>query len=89
MIVHGWTGLSTPLGKFSRTADLGTIGESITSSSWTVVGILQYLANTDVYTFDYRDASAQWVTSDWIAAPLADSIRCLAQSSGQKVSISC
>lgn len=89
LMVHGWTGnsthLSNPLGNFSRTADLGTISESITPSSRTVVGILQYLGNTDVYTFDYHDASAQWVTSDRIAAPLADSIRCLAQNSGQKV----
>jgi pimeloyl-ACP methyl ester carboxylesterase len=89
LMVHGWTGnsahLSKPLGNFSRTADLGTIGESITPSSRTVVGILQYLGDTDVYTFDYHDASAQWVTSDQIAAPLANSIRCLGQNSGQKV----
>lgn len=89
LMVHGWTGnsahLSNPLGNFSRAADLGTIGEMITPSSRTVVGILQYLGNTDVYTFDYHDASAQWVTSDRIAAPLAESIRCLAQNSGQKV----
>lgn len=89
LMVHGWTGNSThvaaPSGNFSHRADLSTYGETPIPAARTLIGTLQYLGGTDVYTFDYSDDSAKWVTSDRIAGGLSDSIRCLADASGQEV----
>jgi pimeloyl-ACP methyl ester carboxylesterase len=89
LMVHGWTGNSThltdPIGNFSHQADLSTYGDTPTPSARTLIGTLQYVGGADVYTFDYSDDSAKWVTSDRISGGLADSIRCLAEASGQEV----
>jgi pimeloyl-ACP methyl ester carboxylesterase len=89
LMVHGWTGNSThlerPMGNFSRRGDLSTYGDTPIPTSRTLIGMLQYLGGADVYTFDYSDDSAKWVSSDRIAGGLSTALSCLAETSGQEV----
>jgi pimeloyl-ACP methyl ester carboxylesterase len=81
IVVHGWTGRSVHddgrTGAFSSRIDLtaNKVGEIDVPRS--LIGAIQDLGGTSVYTFDYHDASSRWVTDQAIAPKLARAIGCL------------
>ena len=95
LMVHGWVGTSKnvlgqdgkPSGQFSRTIDLSTSSIGTVDSNRSLLGNIQDLGGTAVYTFDYQQYSARWVTDFNIGDDLNKAIRCLYQASGQKVII--
>ena len=98
VVVHGWLGTSTHdearTGAFSHLVDLvagadadppgaesdqpGVVAER------SVIGTLQDIGGSLVYTFDYRDLSARWVTDPGISDALASSLACLVDATGNR-----
>lgn len=89
IMIHGWTGRSehtaTRDGAFSSKIDLSASKDAAPSGDRSLVGQIQNVAGTSVYTFDYHDTSARWVTDPSIAPRLADAITCLAKAHGHRV----
>ncbi|OOB91879.1 hypothetical protein B0T42_03850 [Rathayibacter sp. VKM Ac-2630] len=56
----------------------GTVAER------SVIGTLQDIEGSVVYTFDYRDLSARWVTDPGISDALASSLACLVTATGNR-----
>src|SRR5690606_4759497 len=88
IMVHGWTGRSAhnPAreGAFSHEIDLSANKDAVLSGDRSVIGQIQSLGGTAVYTFDYHDTAARWVTDASIGQRLSESIDCLAGAHGQK-----
>lgn len=93
VMVHGLTGNSKhnnyddkgqQIGSFSKPIDLATFQETLAPRP-SLIGVLQNIAGAAVYTFDYHDLSARWVTDPGIGQNLAKSIDCLYRQSGEKV----
>lgn len=93
IMVHGWTSKDTQPsdgnrdGAFSHLIDLTTnrvVGVSTTRS---VIGQLQRIAGTAVFTFDYRDYAASWVDDQHLGPAMGKVIDCLYKASGEKVII--
>lgn len=91
IMVHGWISKDTQLaggdrdGTFSHLIDLTTnqvVGVSTTRS---LIGQLQRIPGTAVFTFDYRDYAARWVDDPHLGPALGKVIDCLYQASGEKV----
>jgi len=86
VFVHGWTGRSehTPQreGAFSHIIDLMANRAGKASVGRSLIGQLQDAGGTTVYTFDYHDLSARWVTDPGIGKPLADALSCVATVHG-------
>lgn len=82
IMVHGWNGsAATFTQKIDQTANrIGTV-----SARTSLVGQLQDMPGTAVYSFDYHRWSDRWVTDAHIGRALATAIHCLYQSSNQKV----
>jgi pimeloyl-ACP methyl ester carboxylesterase len=84
VVVHGWTGRSVHdnarKGAFSRYIDLTANKAGSASVGRSLIGQLQDVGGTQVYTFDYHDASARWVTDGAIAPQLAQALTCLSQA---------
>lgn len=98
VVVHGWLGTSTHdearTGAFSHLVDLvagadtdppgaeadqpGVVAER------SVIGTLQDIEGSLVYTFDYRDLAARWVTDPGISDALASSLACLVSATGNR-----
>ncbi|MBA8988848.1 hypothetical protein FHW23_000080 [Curtobacterium pusillum] len=82
IMVHGWNGEPANFtGKIDLTANKVGKVDSRTS----LVGQLQDMAGSAVYTFDYHQWSDRWVTDSHIGPALATAIDCLYKASGQKV----
>lgn len=98
VVVHGWLGTSTHdearTGAFSHLVDLvaGADADSAGAEAdqpeivaeRSVIGTLQDIEGSLVYTFDYRDLSARWVTDPGISDALASSLACLVAATGNK-----
>lgn len=91
LMVHGWTGSSTQdigagktTGNFSLATDLTQLLTGVPAGN-SLIGKLQNIPGAGVYTFDYHDYSARWVTDDNIGQRLSESIDCLNKQSGEKV----
>jgi pimeloyl-ACP methyl ester carboxylesterase len=91
LMVHGWTGRSTHdegrKGVFSHKIDLSANQLSSLSPSRSMVGQIQRIPGTAVFTFDYHDHSALWVDDQHIGPALGMAIDCLFEASGEKVII--
>jgi pimeloyl-ACP methyl ester carboxylesterase len=89
IMVHGWTGSSTHTderkGAFSHPIDLSTNQLAAVQASRSLIGQLQRVAGTAVFTFDYHDYSARWVDDSHIGPALGHAIDCLYQATGEKV----
>lgn len=89
VMVHGWTGRSTHnderTGSFSSLIDLTANKVGAASVGRSLIGQMQDVGGTSVYTFDYHDASARWVTDGAIGPELASAISCLAAKFGHPV----
>ncbi|MFE4197097.1 esterase/lipase family protein [Paenarthrobacter sp. NPDC056912] len=87
--VHGWTGASThneaAKGAFSAKPDLLTSKIGTAAPTRTLIGNVQDLGGTAVFTFDYEKYASRWVTDSNIGRPLADALNCLYDRSGEKV----
>ncbi|SMH30813.1 hypothetical protein SAMN06295885_0486 [Rathayibacter oskolensis] len=91
IVLHGWLGTATHdgsrTGAFSHLVDLVAtdgIDEPATTSERSVIGTLQQIEGSAVYTFDYRDLAARWVTDPGIADALASSLACLTRATGNR-----
>ncbi|GAB3283509.1 hypothetical protein GCM10027449_26620 [Sinomonas notoginsengisoli] len=88
VMVHGWTGSSvhdtSMTGNFSHTMDLVTSRAGTQTSLRTLIGNIQEIPGTAVFTFDYHNWSGLWVTDSHIGQPLANALECLREQSGQK-----
>ncbi|MCM6761718.1 hypothetical protein NB037_04725 [Rathayibacter sp. ZW T2_19] len=91
VVLHGWLGTATHdetrTGAFSHLVDLVAVNgvdEPETVSERSVIGRLQNIEGSAVYTFDYRDLSARWVTDPGISDALASSLSCLVQATGNR-----
>lgn len=89
LMIHGFTGRSEHRaerdGNFSAAIDLTAVpGQSI-DPTWSMIGQTQDIGGTSVYTFDYHDVSARWVTDPVIAPALTDAISCLSEAHGHPV----
>ena len=89
VMVHGWTSRATHsrsrTGAFSRLIDLSdTVGRKPPASR-SLVGQLQKIPGAAVYTFDYHEFSARWVTDEHLGPALGEAIDCLYEKSGEKV----
>ncbi|MBF4461570.1 MULTISPECIES: esterase/lipase family protein [unclassified Rathayibacter] len=90
--LHGWLGTATHdssrTGAFSHRVDLvasdDADGPAPTVSEPSLIGMLQRLRGAVVYTFDYRDLAARWVTDPGIADALASSISCVTAATGTR-----
>ena len=89
LVVHGWNGGAAHdadrQGAFSHLIDLTANQVGTVSARSSLIGQLQDMAGTAVYTFDYRRYSDRWVTDPHIAPALASAIDCLYQATGQKL----
>ncbi len=89
IVVHGWTGSSIHAddrkGKFSHPIDLSANQLAPVQASRSLIGQLQRIAGTAVFTFDYHDYSARWVDDSHIGPALGHAIDCLYQATGEKV----
>jgi len=89
LMVHGWTGQSVHnnerKGNFSKLIDLTANKVGTASVGRSLIGQIQDAGGTDVYTFDYYDASARWVTDAAIGPILANSITCLSAAYGHPI----
>lgn len=87
--VHGWVSTSRNVagkGVFSTVPDLsakraGGVPQSLRS----LIGNVQELPGAAVFTFDYQEHAARWVTDENIGRALGQAINCLHDNSGQKV----
>jgi pimeloyl-ACP methyl ester carboxylesterase len=89
VVVHGWTSRSTHnrgrSGAFSHLIDLSdTVGRK-PAAQRSLIGQLQKIPGAAVYTFDYHDLSAQWVTHERLGPALGKALDCLYEKSGEKV----
>lgn len=89
VVVHGWTGKSIHKndmqkrdGAFSQPIDLTANRAATASVGRSLIGQLQDVGRTTIYTFDYHDLSARWVTDPGIGQALADALRCVAEVHG-------
>ncbi|WP_416416212.1 esterase/lipase family protein [Paenarthrobacter aromaticivorans] len=86
--VHGWTGASThnqaAKGAFSAKPDLLTSRIGTAAPTRTLIGNVQDLGGTAVFTFDYEMYASRWVTDGNIGRRLADALNCLYDRSGEK-----
>jgi pimeloyl-ACP methyl ester carboxylesterase len=91
VVVHGWTGRATHnvdrTGAFSHLIDLTANRLGTVNVSRSVIGQIQRLGGTAVYTFDYHGISTRWVTDDGIGPRLGRAIDCLYEATGQRVII--
>ncbi|GAA2749165.1 lecithin:cholesterol acyltransferase [Amnibacterium kyonggiense] len=89
IMIHGWNGRSqhddTRAGNFSGKIDLTSNAAGTVAARTSLVGQLQDMAGSAVYTFDYHQWSDRWVTDPHIGTALATAIDCLFRASGQKV----
>jgi pimeloyl-ACP methyl ester carboxylesterase len=95
IMVHGWTGSSinqqksvngaTSTGDFSKPITLSTNPLDHPTGDRSLIGQLQRIPGAAVYTFDYHQYSARWVTDDHLGPALAAAIDCLYRATGQKV----
>lgn len=89
VMVHGWVSQDTHTpardGTFSSFIDLtaNQLGSAATTRS--LIGQLQRVQGTAVFTFDYRDYAARWVDDRQLGAALGKVIDCLYRASGEKV----
>lgn len=91
IVLHGWLGTATHdgsrTGAFSHLVDLvatNGIDEPATTSERSVIGTLQEIEGSAIYTFDYRSLAARWVTDPGISDALASSIACLTSATGTR-----
>lgn len=91
IVLHGWLGTATHdesrTGAFSHLVDLvatNGVDEPVTASERSLIGMFQDTEGTAVYTFDYRDLAARWVTDPGIADALASSLSCLTRATGHR-----
>lgn len=91
IMVHGWTGRAThgvsPTGAFSSTIDLSTDPDNSFTVTRSLIGQIQSLGGTAVFTFDYHNYSARWVTDPHLGPALGAAIDCLYEKTGEKVII--
>lgn len=84
VMVHGWTGRSEHnadrTGAFSPVIDLVAAQDAGANFAESLIGAIQSTGGVSVYTFDYHDLSARWVTDDGIGAELAQALTCVAQA---------
>jgi len=91
VMVHGWVSQDTHTpardGTFSSVIDLtaNQLGSAATTRS--LIGQLQRVPGTAVFTFDYRDYAARWVDDRQLGGALGKVIDCLYRASGEKVII--
>lgn len=88
--VHGYTSTSIHddgKGAFSAKPDLLTSRIGSAKPLRTLIGNIQELSGTAVFTFDYSRYASRWVTDENIGPSLSRSIDCLAEKSGEKVII--
>lgn len=89
IVVHGWTGRArhgvTPIGAFSSPINLSTDPDHEFDAGRSLVGQIQRLGGTAVFTFDYHDYSARWVTDSHLGPALGRAIDCLYAATGEKV----
>jgi len=88
IMVHGWTGTSTHdsrSGAFSKRIDLSTNQVGTIEPSRSLIGQLQRVPGAAVFTFDYHDHSASWVTDEHLGPALGEAIDCLYRATGEKV----
>lgn len=89
IVIHGWTGRSThgvsPAGAFSNRIDLSTDPDHVFSAQRSLIGQIQRLGGTAVFTFDYHDYSARWVTDRHQGPALGSAIDCLYAATGERV----
>ncbi|KQQ05255.1 MULTISPECIES: esterase/lipase family protein [unclassified Rathayibacter] len=91
ILLHGWLGTATHddsrTGAFSHLVDLiapNGVDEPVTTSQRSMIGMLQEIEGTAVYTFDYRDLAARWVTDPGIADALASALDCVTRATGNR-----
>ncbi|QHC59788.1 hypothetical protein [Rathayibacter sp. VKM Ac-2760] len=91
LVLHGWLGTATHddsrTGAFSHSVDLiatNGVDQPVTTSERSLIGAFQNTEGAVVYTFDYRDLAARWVTDPGIADALAASIACLTTATGNR-----
>jgi len=91
LVLHGWLGTATHdesrTGAFSHLVDLiatDGVDQPVTTSQRSLIGAFQDTEGAVVYTFDYRDLAARWVTDPGIADALASSIACLTAATGHR-----
>lgn len=91
IVVHGWIGKATHSeagdGAFSHKIDLSTNKHGTPSADRSLIGQIQRLGGTEVFTFDYRDYAARWVTDAHLGPALGSAIDCLHRRTGEKVII--
>ncbi|HLS65108.1 MAG TPA: hypothetical protein VK060_17120 [Ruania sp.] len=84
VMVHGWTGRSqheaARTGAFSPVIDLVAGQDAGSDFQTSLIGAIQDVGGLSVYTFDYHDLSARWVTDDGIGPQLAEALTCLAEA---------
>lgn len=92
ILLHGWLGTArheqSRVGTFSRFVDLVSPDEATQQTSpaqRSLLGMFQQLRGAAVYTFDYRDLAARWVTDPGIGDALASSLTCLATATRHRV----
>jgi pimeloyl-ACP methyl ester carboxylesterase len=89
VMVHGWVGQDTHdggrKGVFSGSINLTPINGQQAHTTRSLIGQLQRLPGAAVFTFDYRDYAARWVTDDHLGPALGRVIDCLYKASGGKV----
>ncbi|WP_375405913.1 esterase/lipase family protein [uncultured Amnibacterium sp.] len=89
VVVNGWNGRSfhddSRAGNFSGRIDLTANAVGTVAARTSLIGQLQDMAGSAVYTFDYHQWSDRWVTDPHIGDALATAIDCLYTASGQKV----
>lgn len=91
LALHGWLGTathdSTRTGAFSHLVDLvapvGSDRPQIVGEP-SLIGMFQRIEGAVVYTFDYRDLAARWVTDPGISDALASSLACLTSATGHR-----
>ncbi|HTJ32063.1 MAG TPA: alpha/beta hydrolase [Dactylosporangium sp.] len=89
VMVHGWTSSATHTEDRKGTFDgdinlISTPGQSVDVGR-SLIGQLQRLHGTAVYTFDYHPYSARWVDDAHLGPALGDAIDCLYKATGEKV----
>lgn len=89
IMVHGWTGSSvhddSRSGAFSKLINLTNIRGTQANVPRSLIGQLQRIPGAAVFTFDYAQESARWVTDEKIGPALAKAIDCLYEQSGEKI----
>ena len=87
VLVHGFTSRSRHDaerdGAFSARIDLSA-GAYAPKEGRSLIGQLQNVPGAAVYTFDYHDWSARWVTDTHLGPALADALFCLHGRTGER-----